>query len=63
MIIPLLIEQILTLTIGMADTIMVANVGESAVSGISLVDSLSNLFIQLFAAFATGGAVVASQYM
>ncbi len=63
LIIPLLIEQILTLTIGMADTIMVANVGESAVSGISLVDSLSNLFIQLFAAFATGGAVVASQYM
>ncbi len=63
LIIPLLIEQILTLTIGMADTIMVANVGESAVSGISLVDSLSNLFIQLFAAFATGGAVVASQYL
>ncbi|MDD5973094.1 MAG: MATE family efflux transporter [Spirochaetales bacterium] len=63
LIVPLLIEQILTLTIGMADTIMVANVGESAVSGISLVDSLSNLFIQLFAAFATGGAVVASQYL
>ncbi len=63
LIIPLLIEQLLTLTIGMADTIMVANVGEAAVSGISLVDSLSNLFIQLFAAFATGGAVVASQYM
>ena len=63
LIIPLLIEQILTLTIGMADTIMVANVGEAAVSGISLVDSISNLFIQLFAAFATGGAVVASQYM
>ncbi|MGN0907709.1 MAG: MATE family efflux transporter [Bullifex sp.] len=63
LIIPLLIEQILTLTIGMADTIMVASVGESAVSGISLVDSLSNLFIQLFAAFATGGAVVASQYL
>lgn len=63
LIIPLLIEQILTLTIGMADTIMVASVGESAVSGISLVDSLSALFIQLFAAFATGGAVVASQYL
>ncbi len=63
LIIPLLIEQLLTLTIGMADTIMVANVGETAVSGISLVDSLSTLFIQLFAAFATGGAVVSSQYM
>ena len=63
LIIPLLFEQILTITIGMADTIMVAAVGEASVSGISLVDSISNLFIQLFSAFATGGAVVASQYM
>lgn len=63
LIIPLLIEQILTLTIGMADTIMVANVGEEAVSGIALVDSISNLCIFLFSAFATGGAVVASQYL
>ena len=57
LIIPLLFEQILTITIGMADTIMVAAVGEASVSGISLVDSISNLFIQLFSAFATGGAV------
>lgn len=63
LVVPLLIEQVLTLTIGMADTIMVANVGEVAVSGISLVDSLSNLFVQIFAAFATGGAVVSSQYL
>ena len=63
LIIPLLFEQILTITIGMADTIMVAAVGEASVSGISLVDSISNLFIQLFSAFATGGAVVASQYL
>ena len=63
LIIPLFFEQILTITIGMADTIMVAAVGEASVSGISLVDSISNLFIQLFSAFATGGAVVASQYM
>ncbi len=63
LIIPLLFEQVLSITIGMADTIMVAAVGEASVSGISLVDSISNLFIQLFSAFATGGAVVASQYM
>ena len=60
---PLLIETLLSVTIGMMDTIMVANVGEHAVSGVSLVDAVSNLFIFLLSAFATGGAVVASQYL
>ena len=60
---PLLIETLLSVTIGMMDTIMVARVGEHAVSGVSLVDSVSNLFVFLFSAFATGGAVVASQYL
>ncbi len=60
---PLLIETLLSVTIGMMDTIMVARVGEFAVSGVSLVDALSNLIIFLLSAFATGGAVVASQYL
>ena len=63
LIIPLFIEQVLSVTIGMADTIMVASVGEEAVSGIALVDSISILLIQLFSSFATGGAVIASQYL
>ena len=63
LIIPLVIEQLLGVTIGMADTMMVANVGEAAVSGISLVDSLNILLIQVFGAMAPGGAVVASQYL
>ena len=63
LIIPLLIETLLSVTIGMMDTIMVSTVGEHAVSGVSLVDSLSNLFVFLFSAFSTGGAVVASQYL
>lgn len=63
LIIPLMLEQLLNVTIGMADILMVASVGEEAVSAISLVDSITILIVTLFAAFATGGAVVASQYL
>lgn len=60
---PLIVEQILAVLVGMVDVMMVAAVGEAAVSGVSLVDSISILIIQILAALATGGAVISAQYL
>lgn len=60
---PLIIEQFLEYLVGLADSIMVANVGEAAVSGVSLVDFVMALLISIFAALTTGGAVIAGQYL
>ena len=61
--IPLLIEYGLEFFVGLADSIMVASLGEAAISGVSLVDFLVQLLIFSFSALATGGAVVAGQYL
>lgn len=63
LIVPLVIEQLLLMTVGMADIVMVTTTGEAAVSGVSLVDNINTLLIQVFAALSTGGAVVVSQYL
>lgn len=63
LIIPLILEQTLAITVGMADTIMVSSVGEAAISGVSLVDMFNNLIISVLAALTTGGAVVTSQFI
>ena len=60
---PLVIEQLLLMTVGMADTMMVTTAGEAVVSGVSLVDNLNILIINIFSALSTGGAVVVSQYL
>lgn len=63
LIIPLIIEQILIMIVGMADTMMVSYVGEAAISGVGLVDMVNNLIITVLTAIATGGAVIVSQYI
>ena len=61
--IPLIIEQIFTALMGTADTMMVARVGNAAVSGVSLVDSLNNLMLMVFTATATGGTIACAQFL
>ena len=63
LIVPLFLEQLLEVLVGVADTFMVSYAGEAAVSGVSLVNMFSTVFIFLFSALAAGGAVVVSQYI
>lgn len=60
---PLLVEQLLNVLVGMIDVVMVSSLGEEAVSGVSLVDSMNMLIIQILAALTAGGTVVISQYI
>lgn len=63
MIVPLFLEQLLVMLVGLADTLAVSYAGEAAVSGVSLVNQFNTIFIYLFTALASGGAVVISQYI
>ncbi|MDY2944314.1 MAG: MATE family efflux transporter [Lachnospiraceae bacterium] len=60
---PLIAEQLLNSLMGMMDTMMVSRVGSAAISAVSLVDAINTLFIQIFAAMATGGTILCSQYL
>ena len=61
LILPLMIEQFLSVMVGMADITMVSAAGEAAVSSVALVDLINVLILNIFAALATGGAVVCAQ--
>ena len=63
LLIPIVVEQLLNSFMGMIDIMMVSNVGSEALSGVSLVDSVNNLIVQLFSAMATGAAIVCSHYV
>ncbi|MDO4616153.1 MAG: MATE family efflux transporter [Lachnospiraceae bacterium] len=63
LILPLIVEQLLAVTVGFVDTLMISTVGEYAISGVALVDNINRLVIMVLSAFATGGVVIASQYL
>lgn len=63
LLIPIVVEQLLNSLMGMADTMMVSNVGSEAISAVSLVDSINNLVIQVFSAMAAGASIICSQYL
>ena len=63
LIFPLVIEQVLSMLVGIIDTVMISYAGEAAISGVALVDMVNNLVITVMAALATGGAVIVSQYL
>lgn len=63
LLLPVMVEQLLTQLMGTVDTIMVSNVGSEAISAVSLVDSINILIIQAFAALAAGGTILCSQYL
>ena len=63
LLIPIIIEQLLSSLMGTVDTMMVSNVGSAAISAVSLVDSINILAIQALSALAAGGAIVCAQYI
>ncbi len=63
LILPLLVEQLLVMLVGMADTIMVSAAGEAAISGVSIVNDVNNLIISILTAIAGGGSVIVTQYL
>ena len=63
MIVPLVIEQVLQMVVGLADTMMVSYAGEAVVAGVGLDTMVYTVFIYLFTAVSAGGAVVVSQYI
>ena len=63
MIIPLFLEQLLVMLVGLADTFVVSFVGEAAVSGVSLVNSFNTIFIYFIYSTGIWRSVVVSQYI
>ena len=63
LVIPIFMEQMLGILVGLVDGLMVSSVGEAAISGVSLVGNVSTVLLNLATSLAAGGAIVASQYL
>lgn len=63
LVIPVIAEQFLTSLMGLADSMMVSNVNDYSLGAVQLVDSINILVNQAFAALATGGVVVCSNFI
>lgn len=59
--IPAILEQTLANVVGLADSVMVSSVGEAAISGVSLVDNVSGVILNLLTSLSIGGGIVTSQ--
>ena len=62
-VLPLFLQNLLAIAIGMVDSMMVSNKGEDAFAGVSLVNSLDTVLVTLFSALTAGGSVVLAQAM
>ena len=60
---PIFIEHLLSIAIGMVDSVMVSSVGESAVSGVSLVNTINVLLLNFLTALGGGGAIIMAQFL
>jgi len=60
---PMVVEHLSLSVIAMVSAMLVAGVGEHAISAMGMVDSVLNLIFALFAALTVGGVIVVSQYM
>lgn len=60
---PIFLEQLFVISLGMINTMMAGQIGREAVSAIGMVDSINNIFIAFFSALAVGGTVVVAQYI
>ena len=63
LVIPVILEAILSIVAGTVDSAMVSSAGEAAVSAVSLVDSINLLFLTIFLGLVNGGSVITSQYI
>ena len=60
---PIMVEQALTILVGMVSTILVSNVGDYAVAGVNLVDTINQMIIIFFNALAAGATVMVAQHI